>query len=43
MPDDAKEPSEKEDEQDGALIELLIALANRRDSVSPDRPRPSRL
>ena len=36
MPDDAKEPSEKEDEQDGTLIELLIALTNRRDPVSPD-------
>jgi hypothetical protein len=43
MPDGSQDPTEKEDEQDGALIELLIALANRRDPVSPGRSRVSRL
>ena len=42
MLDQAKEPTEKEEAQNSALIELLIALANRRDSVSRGRSRLSR-
>ena len=43
MPDQAKEPAEKEGAQDSALIKLLVALANRRDSVSRGRSRLSRV
>src|SRR5262245_57424285 len=42
MPDHAKEPSEKQKAQDSALIELLIALANRRGPDSRGRSRLSR-
>src|SRR5262245_62076006 len=42
MPDHAKEPSEKQEAQDSALIELLIALANRRGPDSRGRSRLSR-